>query len=369
MTTKPRRRSRPRTRCSHPRPPRLSRSAQGAAGDRERGRSDRHARHPSQASRLEPGRPATGAGAGRALRLQISVDLDRAEPEAAASGLRRRCACRVEGLDRRGRVPSADRRPRNRTRQVRVGDGRAALACRTGDWAGGDPGDRAGHQRRRHARDALYWRTSTGRNPEPGRGGGGTISSCWRSSARRTTSSRNASVGAGRRSRTRSVCDPLARQLRADRRTNSSSRMACSEPPVTLEERKVQGAQRFRAADTVGVEAVLALVGHQPAVSLQAEISVDQAGVETEILQPWLAASQRRRRTSALRTDDARCAHPGGRDASRRARLELRFADDAIDEQPAVLLKRAYRVVELVVEGTSRATCFPVLRSASALSR
>ena len=51
---------------------------------------------------------------------------------------------------------------------------------------------------------------------------------------------------------------------------------------------KVQGAQRFWAADAVGVQAVLALVGHQRVVGLQPEVPVDQAGVEAEILQPGL---------------------------------------------------------------------------------
>ena len=51
---------------------------------------------------------------------------------------------------------------------------------------------------------------------------------------------------------------------------------------------KVQGAQRLRSADAVGVQAVLPLIGHQRVVGLQPEVAVDQAGVEAEVLQPRL---------------------------------------------------------------------------------
>jgi hypothetical protein len=87
-------------------------------------------------------------------------------------------------------------------------------------------------------------------------------------------------------------------------------------------------------------------------VGLQAEVSVDQAGVETEILQPGLqcgdvVAIHRRTelmmqgaRTQPIRSFPQRPV--GG------------FADDAVDKQPAVLLKRPHRVVELVVEYVER---------------
>ena len=55
---------------------------------------------------------APRSGAGCALRRDPGR-LDRAEPEAAAADLRRRRARGVEGVDRRGRVSSADRRARN----------------------------------------------------------------------------------------------------------------------------------------------------------------------------------------------------------------------------------------------------------------
>lgn len=51
---------------------------------------------------------------------------------------------------------------------------------------------------------------------------------------------------------------------------------------------KVQGAQRFRAADAVGGESIFALIRLQRVVRLQAEVSVDQAGVETQVLEPGL---------------------------------------------------------------------------------
>ena len=128
---------------------------------------------------------------------------------------------------------------------------------------------------------------------------------------------------------------------------------------------KVQGAQRFWAADAVGIQAVLALVGHQRVVRLQAEVAVDQSGVEAEVLQPGL---QRRdvvavhRRTELVieraRTQAVRSFFQ---------RTVSRLADDAVDQQAAVLLERAHGVVEVVVEHI-HATCLPVVRSSSGLS-
>ena len=87
-------------------------------------------------------------------------------------------------------------------------------------------------------------------------------------------------------------------------------------------------------------------------MGLQAEISVDQAGVETEILQPGLQRGDvvAVHRRTELMMQGAR-TQPVGRFPQRPAGG---FADDAIDEQPAVLLKRSYRVVELLVEYVKR---------------
>ena len=82
------------------------------------------------------------------------------------------------------------------------------------------------------------------------------------------------------------------------------------------------------------------------------EVSVDQAGVETEILQPGLQRGDvvAVHRRTELMMQGAR-TQPVGRFAQRPVGG---FADDAVDEQPAMLLKRPYRVVELVVEYVQR---------------
>ena len=87
-------------------------------------------------------------------------------------------------------------------------------------------------------------------------------------------------------------------------------------------------------------------------MGLQAEISVDQAGVETEILQPGLQRGDVvavHRRTELVIQGAG--AQPVGRFSQRAVGG---FADDAVDQQPAVLLKRPHRVVELVVEHVER---------------
>ena len=87
-------------------------------------------------------------------------------------------------------------------------------------------------------------------------------------------------------------------------------------------------------------------------MGLQTEVAVDQVGVEAEILQPRL---QRR---------DVVAVHRCAELMIQRARAEAvgrllqravgRLADDAVDQQPAVLLERAHRMVELVVEHVER---------------
>src|SRR5215510_5340269 len=77
-------------------------------------------------------------------------------------------------------------------------------------------------------------------------------------------------------------------------------------------------------------------------------MAVDKPGVEAEILQP------------GLQCRDVVAVHWGTELMTERAcaqavrsffqRTESRLADDSVDQQSAVLLERAYRVVELVVE-------------------
>ncbi len=81
---------------------------------------------------------------------------------------------------------------------------------------------------------------------------------------------------------------------------------------------------------------------------LQAEVAVDETGVEAEILQPGL---QRRdvvavhRRTELV--IERACTQPV---RSFFQRTESRLTDDAVDQQSAVLLKRAHGMVEFAVE-------------------
>jgi hypothetical protein len=146
--------------------------------------------------------------------------------------------------------------------------------------------------------------------------------------------------------------DPLTRQLRAgpaDEFLLADRVQGTARNPRT---EKVQGAQRFRAANTVGVQARLALVRHQPVVGLQAEVAVDQAGVETEVLQPRLQRGDVvavHRRTELV----IQCA---GAEPVRGffERAVGRLADDAVHQQAAMLLKRPHRVVELLVEDVDR---------------
>ena len=133
-----------------------------------------------------------------------------------------------------------------------------------------------------------------------------------------------------------------------ERRTNSSSRMACGEPPVTREPRKYKERNVSGPQMPSGYKPVLTLVGHQRVVRLQTEVAVDEPGVEAEILQPGL---QRRdvvavHRRTELVIERAR-AQPV---RSFFQRTESRLADDAVDQQSAVLLERAHRVVEFAVE-------------------
>ena len=111
---------------------------------------------------------------------------------------------------------------------------------------------------------------------------------------------------------------------------------------------KVQGAQRFRTTDPVGIKSVLPLVRHQCIVRLQTEVAVNQPGVEAEVLQPGL---QRRdvvavHRRTELMVERAR-PQPV---RSFFQRTESRLADDAVDQQSAVLLERSHGTVEIVVE-------------------
>ena len=115
---------------------------------------------------------------------------------------------------------------------------------------------------------------------------------------------------------------------------------------------EVQGAQRLWAADAVRRQPVLALVGHQPVVGLQPEVSVHQPGVEAEVLQPRLQGGDvvAVHRRAELVAEDARPEPVGGLFQ----RAVRRFADDAVDEQAPVLLKCADGLVEFEVEIVQR---------------
>ncbi len=137
-----------------------------------------------------------------------------------------------------------------------------------------------------------------------------------------------------------------------ERRTSSSSRIACGEPPVTREPRKYKERNVSGPQMPSGIQPVLTLVGHQRVVGLQAEVPVDQAGVEPEILQPGLQGGDvvAVHRGAELMVQRAG-AEPVGRLLQRAVG---RLADDAVDQQPAVLLEGAHRVVEVVVERRPR---------------
>ena len=87
-------------------------------------------------------------------------------------------------------------------------------------------------------------------------------------------------------------------------------------------------------------------------MGLQAEVPVDQAGVETEVLQP------------RLQCGDVVAVERGTELVIQRARAEpVRgllqravggLADNAVHQQPAMLLEGAHRLVELGVEDLER---------------
>ena len=142
--------------------------------------------------------------------------------------------------------------------------------------------------------------------------------------------------------------DPLARQPGTGQPnmfflTDGMQRTACH-PRAE----KIQGAQRFRAADAVRGESVLPLVGHQPVVGLKTEVAVDQRVVEAKILQPRLQGGD----VVAVH----RCAELVGQGAGPQPIGSLAQrpiggrSDNPVDEQAAALLEGADRVVEFVVE-------------------
>ena len=110
----------------------------------------------------------------------------------------------------------------------------------------------------------------------------------------------------------------------------------------------MKGAQRFWAADTVGGKAVLALVRHQCVVGLQSEVSVDQAGVEAQILQPRL-----QRGHVVAEQGSTELVIQRARTEPVRGLLERPvggLADDAVHQQATMLLKGTDRLVEFGVE-------------------
>ena len=100
----------------------------------------------------------------------------RAEPEAAAPGVRRGGARRTRALDPRVRSDAADRGARRRPGRgqpaLPAGDGGAALARRPGGRPGGHPGDRPGDRRRQHAARRAAGEHPPGAAEPVGRGGG-----------------------------------------------------------------------------------------------------------------------------------------------------------------------------------------------------
>ena len=87
-------------------------------------------------------------------------------------------------------------------------------------------------------------------------------------------------------------------------------------------------------------------------MGVQAEVPVDQTGVEAEVLQPGL----KRRDVVAEHRRAELVVECAGAEAVRSLfqRTVGRLADDAVDQQPAVLLEGAHRVVEFVVERIER---------------
>ena len=81
---------------------------------------------------------------------------------------------------------------------------------------------------------------------------------------------------------------------------------------------------------------------------MQAEVSVHQARVEAEVLQPRLQGGDvvSVHRRTELVTEDARPEPVGGLFQ----RPVCRFADDPVDEQTTVLLKRPDGLVEFSVK-------------------
>ena len=84
----------------------------------------------------------------------------------------------------------------------------------------------------------------------------------------------------------------------------------------------------------------------------QPEVSVDQLGVETQILKPRLQGGHvvAVHRCAELMIEGARAQSVGGLFE----RTVGRFTDDAVHQQSAVLLERPNRVVEFLVEDVQR---------------
>ena len=83
-------------------------------------------------------------------------------------------------------------------------------------------------------------------------------------------------------------------------------------------------------------------------MGLQAEVAVDEPGVEAEILQPGL---QCRDVVAVHRRTELMMERAGAQSVrSFFQRTESRLTDDAVDQQSAVLLEGAHRVVEFAVE-------------------
>ncbi len=107
---------------------------------------------------------------------------------------------------------------------------------------------------------------------------------------------------------------------------------------------KVQRPQCLRSADAVGRHAVLPLIRHQRVVGEQPEVAVYQAGVEAEVLEPGLQGGDvvAVHRRAELVTEDA-----GAEAIGRLFECAIgRLTDDAVDEQAAMLLEGADRLVE-----------------------
>ncbi|SKY14964.1 Uncharacterised protein [Mycobacteroides abscessus subsp. abscessus] len=142
--------------------------------------------------------------------------------------------------------------------------------------------------------------------------------------------------------------DPLTGQLRAGASNMLFLADRIRRPAGHTGTEPVECAQRRRTANAVGRESVLALVEAHRVVGALPEDAVDESGVVAEVLQ------------SALECGDVVADHGSRQSIQEHARAELirrlaqrpirRLADNAVDDQAALLLERAHGMVDIDVE-------------------